>query len=159
MKETEIAWAAGLFDGEGWSGVRTIEPYRYFVLSISQADPEVLERFRRAVREGHVNGPYAKPPRGTLMWQYNAHGAAAHRVIKFIRPYLSSKKKDQARAAAKLEYRGQEPGYNRLKKRCKKGHPLDRVDPKTGWRSCSVCRKESFRRYARKKRQSLKQAT
>lgn len=33
------------------------------------------------------------------------------------------------------------------KETCPKGHPYDRVDPKTGWRKCSICRSEQMRQY------------
>jgi len=65
----ELAWAAGFFDGEGWSGLsqeagrRTGQPQA----RINQADPngvpEVLRRFRSSVGFGRIGGPYEKDGR------------------------------------------------------------------------------------------------
>ena len=50
----EIAWAGGLFEGEGCLG-------RYgnvFVMRIHSTDEDVVRRFRDVVERGTVYGPY-----------------------------------------------------------------------------------------------------
>jgi hypothetical protein len=59
MDREALAWAAGLFDGEGGFFYTTYlrksgRIDRTISTRITQADPEVLERFRRSVRLGRV---------------------------------------------------------------------------------------------------------
>jgi hypothetical protein len=56
--DTEIAWAAGLFEGEGWIGMNGVS----VSLSIEMADRDVLARYAALVG-GAVRGPYEKGPR------------------------------------------------------------------------------------------------
>jgi len=50
----EVAWAAGLFEGEGSI---TLDRERPFV-QLRNCDEEVIMRFQRALRLGKVYGPY-----------------------------------------------------------------------------------------------------
>lgn len=86
----ELLWAAGFFDGEGCSYLNE----KYAVLSIGQADPEVLERFQKAVGKGVIIGPY--PHGGNKpMWQYRASGLDSLEGMELIYPFLSSIKRAQ----------------------------------------------------------------
>jgi hypothetical protein len=93
--ETEIAWAAGFFDGEGTTSHRPKHSTR---IQISQKEPGLLHRFADAVGSGSVRGPYRN---GTgHVWQYrvsNRRDVAA--VIALLWPYLGEIKKAQADAA------------------------------------------------------------
>lgn len=103
----ELAWAAGFFDGEGWvaSGMSsngTKKRYRHLALTISQVDPEVLERFAKAVGRGIVRQPYAPDARGNRrpLWRYDAYGhCCVPAIIDLLWPYLSSIKRKQASEA------------------------------------------------------------
>jgi hypothetical protein len=82
MDRYELAWAAGFFDGEGWtnavgqSGRRTRQP----MARINQADandvPQVLTRFQRALGGlGRIGGPDVKNGRQDLYrWEVSSRG-------------------------------------------------------------------------------------
>lgn len=98
----QLAWAAGIFDGEGcvtWSNGRTRRTLR---LSVAQSgSPEIPERFRASVGLGNVNGPYG--PYGNKssrlpQYQWNANGADAHTVMQLLWPYLSTTKREKYEA-------------------------------------------------------------
>lgn len=112
MNETELAWAAGLFDGEGCT---TLIPNRRQVarlrLCVKQAidgpprqPPEVLVRFEAVVRRGKIGGPYEQragpsDPPGRLrkthfLWYAEDDRAVA--AFELLRPYLSGPKRGQA---------------------------------------------------------------
>lgn len=63
MDRTELAWAAGFWDGEGsaWrsqpAGRNTAQPCARINQSSTGGIPEVLIRFQRAVGLGTVKGP------------------------------------------------------------------------------------------------------
>ncbi len=103
MTETELAWAAGFFDGEGSVSTRSRSRAGRrpeMRITISQVHPEVLERFRDAVGLGSVTGPHDYPsrtPNRQVQWRYCTYGTPQTRsVIELLWPYLSSVKRVQA---------------------------------------------------------------
>jgi hypothetical protein len=108
--DTELAWAAGFFDGEGstWLSKDTVR-YRHPVMAVGQSgDTEPLERFGRAVGVGKVYGPLAAntqgflpdgTPRYYLKPRFQWRAAAWPEVsaaLEGLMPYLSSVKVRQA---------------------------------------------------------------
>jgi hypothetical protein len=96
----EIAWAAGLFEGEGsiYLTSRDLLPR----LRISMTDKDVLDRFCAAVSAGSVAGPYAgngsKTPTGRkLMYVWQANGIAdCSRILDAFWPYLGERRRAKA---------------------------------------------------------------
>lgn len=95
--EIEVAWAAGFFDGEGWTGIT--QPHDRDVVTlqmhVSQTDENVLERFRAAVggigkiesmrlREGYKQ-----------VWRWRVHGQDVVDVGAKLYDYLCQPKQDQ----------------------------------------------------------------
>lgn len=90
MNETELAWAAGFYDGEGNVCWRKHQRGGYN-LSISQKDREVLDRFARAVTLGRVT------TQGKNGWQfYCGNRAGIIAIFRLLWPYLGTTKKVQA---------------------------------------------------------------
>lgn len=52
--EVEIAWAAGLFEGEGSISIQKIKHYRYPHLNVTSTDLDVLEKFQRIIGCGYI---------------------------------------------------------------------------------------------------------
>lgn len=75
LNREELAWAAGFFDGEGYTHSRGVRDRgnQPPLISVSQVDPRSLERLKFAVLGcGKVRGPYG--PYGTnkqpfYVWQ------------------------------------------------------------------------------------------
>jgi len=94
--DTELAWAAGFFDGEGCVSVSrtlaTAEPV--IQLSVSQVQREPLDRFAAAVGVGKVYGPYTKKskPRAKPCYQWSITGSDADAVFERLRPHLCAPK-------------------------------------------------------------------
>lgn len=89
--DTELAWAAGFFDGEGYCGSA-----RRPKLVISQNEPETLYRFQAAVGIGKVTGPYDYPYKKNPFWRYSTGSIDNTNVaITKLWPYLSRPKRRQ----------------------------------------------------------------
>lgn len=76
--------------------------YSIAVMKVSQTEPTTLERFRRAVGCGVVQGPYAPPKNGLSKrqrWEFATQGKAAFAAAEKLMPYLSEPKRQQVRAA------------------------------------------------------------
>ena len=156
----ELAWSAGLFDGEGHIGARTGDhsqgPWKRLDLyiSISQVDRRVLDRFRDAVGVGSVNGPYLHPviaargneqPRFYFQTQRFEHIQA---VVAMLWPWLGEVKRQQAIGALTLvkARRGHQTT-------CRHGH--EKTPENSYWskgqRHCKPCRMAQWKKHRRLK--------
>lgn len=88
-----LAWAAGVFNGEGSTFLRKANggKQRYTALSIGQNDREILDIFKEIVESGNVNGPDK-----TGIYRFNASGIVAEKIIYDLSPWLSLQKTEQA---------------------------------------------------------------
>lgn len=95
-RNTELAWAAGFFDGEGCTTQCRWSPTIY----VSQNDREVLDRFQAAVGLGKVRGPYRRSKSSykpeSPRYIFHTSGATTAEVLKLLWPFLSRVKKEQA---------------------------------------------------------------
>lgn len=89
MSVTELAWAAGFFEGEGSvfkHSTKTKTPR--LAASLDQTDaPELIERFLRAVGVGKTYGPYGSGS-GRLRWRWAAYHGEAAQALELLEPYL-----------------------------------------------------------------------
>ena len=110
FKETELAWAAGFFDGEGCIHVAVVRKLRgvlrktpgfYWSLKLSQLDKRPLVRFQQAVGvEGRLT--QSKTPKGKANWRLSYNGKEpVHSILKQLWPYLGEPKKEQYRRERK----------------------------------------------------------
>jgi hypothetical protein len=101
--QTELAWAAGFFDGEGHTGLSRKENGSLSPrLTINQTDPGVLSRFLAAVGSSaklrHYSRNGKQDRKGAGIWQFSIGGTdEIRRIVDLLSPYLSSIKLIQAR--------------------------------------------------------------
>lgn len=112
MSRLELAWAAGLFDGEGNAGTHVSRTgplgreYLYLTLQIGMADRATLERFAAAVGHGTVKGPYhssSYKPHHAPMYRWSVQGRKAEAVANKLLPFLSPVKSAQVRRNRRSE--------------------------------------------------------
>ncbi len=100
MREIDLAWAAGIVDGEGSIGVYSggrhgTRRVQYALrLSVVNCDPRMLLRLREMFGGG------LKPRTNVRRnkWEWAVYSTSAGRVIKMLQPYLVCKA-DQAALA------------------------------------------------------------
>ena len=90
----DIAWAAGLFEGEGCIHRRRGK----LNLSVQMTDRDVVDRFARAVS---VGGVAAKPQPGVRAyykptWRWNASGEEAAWLLTQFMPWLGDRRRARA---------------------------------------------------------------
>lgn len=160
--EAEIAWAAGLFEGEGCIYESTNHGNAMRGLTIRMTDEDTLRRFHRIVGVGRFS--VVRPNRSTkphykqaFSWHVGAWPEILMLADAFM-PWLGQRR--QRRFAELLTHPPRHPNATR-KTHCDAGHPLDgpdadvRVTTKFGklQRVCRVCarkRNSDYRsRYAR----------
>ncbi len=167
-----LAWAAGLFEGDGSTCLakhRTHEGHVTADVSITQASscglPEVLTRFKMVMGGvGRTYGPYAGRGHGEPIYRYKAlRFDDADHVLRSLWPWLGSTKRVQAmsvialvRSQAQLP-RGN-PAWGHHKTHCVHGHEyatarIHRYVPhargtteRRASKQCLVCVRERARR-------------
>lgn len=98
--EAELAWAAGVFDGDGTACgyVPRQRRSRVVQMTVYQATTPVLERFRSAVSgHGGIHGPY----RGRLYHWTTKRREAVRLLCTTLSPFIGDEKREQLRAAVR----------------------------------------------------------
>jgi hypothetical protein len=109
VSETELAWAAGFFDGEGCARLsksKTKKGKIYFSLqlSVAQKDERPLHRFGSAVRCGDVFGPYGRVVGCSMFYWRTTNVDGFERVVSLLWPYLSEPKREQIKSVIDTYY-------------------------------------------------------
>ena len=87
--DTEIAWAAGFFDGEGSVFINN---EGYLIVTILNTHLGSIELFRRIVGGGNINEREGSLTGYKKTYSLYYHGAAARLVLEMLLPYLVIKK-------------------------------------------------------------------
>jgi hypothetical protein len=162
MENEMVAWAAGVFEGEGTIYVRSAWVYGVFVrdayasLSMSMTDLDVMEKFRVVVGGGALF-PLKKKAKEhhKQQWRWTiGRLPEVQRVLQLFRPYLGSRRGAKADRALALVVGSHIKRTDRL---CGGGHPLfgpesDTYVKANGWLECRVCRRGyDLRRHLKRK--------
>lgn len=113
MKDTELAWAAGYFDGEGSTYVNRRKGVKHYgrenpsittvttpCMSVCQVDRRTLDRFVSAIESTRkIGGPYKpKTESSNPYFKWSLEGRpSVCATLTLLWPYLSDPKKEQAR--------------------------------------------------------------
>lgn len=103
-----VAWAAGLFEGEGCLTTREQRPRNtenkypkrppYPTLTLVSTDKDVVERFHRAVGVGLIHGPYWYNNSTKEVWRWNGTGWGSLRTIwTLFEPFLGARRSKKFR--------------------------------------------------------------
>lgn len=100
-RREELAWAAGFYEGDG-----TIGCYgkgHGLHMKVVQVDPEPALKFHEVVGVGRISGPIHQPShtpnqRPYFMWRVSSF-EHVQAVVAMLWPWLSCRRKDQARKA------------------------------------------------------------
>lgn len=160
LTDTQIAYAAGLFEGEGTVWVRqgTLTMSRAAGMAVGMTDLDPLERMLDTFG-GKIYGPFVKKGcKPIYHWRLDGWDAV-ERIYAVIGDYLSVRRRAQferAIAAAPPPDRRGHGTINRNKMHCPEGHPYDEANTYRfgNARYCRICRREAGRRYDAKQRAS-----
>lgn len=166
MSNTERAWAAGFFDGEGSTVPNrtrngNLNPPSISINQASDNDlpPEVLERFCRAVGVmGKITGPYIQENRKPRYNIRYGRLSDVRSVLEALWPYLGSVKREQATRcmdAYAADAARRAPFHQKNRTHCPQGHEYTHDNTyvsKSGSRHCSTCSRDRSREYQRRRR-------
>lgn len=134
----EIAWAAGLFEGEGCITRKTNS--KTMVLKLLMTDRDVVERLLSIAGAGSFYVVQRPPP---LLQAYQWQCAEADKVEELLllwMPWLGSRRR--ARAEEALRVLATNMRSTKVWTHCKRGHPLSHpnlIKSSRGERICRIC--------------------
>jgi hypothetical protein len=103
LSREELAWAAGFVDGEGHFGFHPTNVKKISgtaVLDANQIDRRVLDRLRRYLGMGHINGPYKYRKNDSPIYTFRIYGFEhVQAAVAMLWPWLGEVKKLQAKTA------------------------------------------------------------
>src|SRR5690349_18640689 len=101
----DIAWAAGIFEGEGWAGSNIGKAKAQLGASpqvkVQMTDIEPPERLFKLFGGGFHNRT-SKPPRKPKVYIWSASGERARKFLHDVFPFLSPRRQSQAIFALKV---------------------------------------------------------
>jgi len=94
MRQLDLAWAAGFFDGEGTTTTLNAkrDKYVYLRCSIAQKNVELLNKFKEVVGVGSI---YKSNTREVYNWNCYKYEEVIQ-ILNALWPYLGEQKKQQA---------------------------------------------------------------
>jgi hypothetical protein len=100
LNREEVAWAAGLFEGEGCitgriqKGGKTPDMF----LQVVSTDEDVVRHFHNVVRLGSVRGPIIKKVGYKPCWEWRARGfQPSQAILAWFWPFLHARRRAKAR--------------------------------------------------------------
>lgn len=155
--DAEIAWAAGLFEGEGcfrFTGPR-VGKSRVAMLTIQMTDRDTMKRFRDAVDAGRLRGPQDRGPGRKPIYAVDiAAREDVQRIIGAFLPWLGERRAAKARELLAHTQTLDEEAATRSEF-CKRGHPRTPENVYTmpnGYGVCRTCKRDAGREWMREKR-------
>jgi hypothetical protein len=93
--EADVAWAAGLFEGEGSFGVRANGTV---LLSLASTDKDVIDRFRSVVGTGRLSSQApGRNKRNKRLWRVDVVQVDdVLRITRMLYPWLGSRRRSRA---------------------------------------------------------------
>lgn len=97
IENEQIAWAAGLFEGEGCFFVNAIKNdgkiYKYPCAMIKMTDEDVIRRFATVIGFGKVWFRKTKIKHHKDLWWWRCHGSKETNILfEMFKPYLCSRR-------------------------------------------------------------------
>ena len=96
QRYTDIAWAAGLFEGEGCIHLKPDRPNQR-VLAIASTDKDVMERFVDVVGYGNLHGPHMAKLSTKPFWNWQLYKRTeVLRILKMFLPHFGKRRAEKA---------------------------------------------------------------
>lgn len=92
----DIAWVAGILEGEGWFGLNRMKGRTYPHIAAHMTDEDVIRRLHSVLEIGTVTGPHPSQNgmKPTWRWRVQSKKDAA-RLLLALYPLLSTRRRAQ----------------------------------------------------------------
>jgi hypothetical protein len=129
-----IAWAAGIFEGEGSIVIRKSKGS--VQVTLYNTDKDVIDSFYDIVKVGKIFGPiHVTTPKGNPgkdSWQWRAYSTDAEKVLKLLLPYFCSRRAQKAQEAIDFQNRPEKRRSSSGMKKYVRDNMDNRKSPEAG---------------------------
>lgn len=102
MRKTDLAWAAGLLEGEGCFTRKCLAgTARNITVQCHMTDLDVLQKLKRVLGVGTINGPYGNGEGNKPRWMFRTSGPEAYVVMTRVLPFMCSRRRKRIRGLMK----------------------------------------------------------
>lgn len=93
----EIAWLAGIFEGEGHCRIQIVKNRPYPQVIVDMTDEDIIRRLHSVSGVGRIKGPFQpKPPAKKPRWTwYVTRGVDAKAFLEAILPWMGDRRINQ----------------------------------------------------------------
>jgi len=159
MTEIQVAWIAGLVEGEGCISVGSCHGWQRASVSVAMTDYDVILRLQQWSGVGCITAARRiAGKKQAWVWTVNKQVDLADLLSKIF-PFLCSRRQAKAQSALDLLNEKMQSGglgrgrFHRSKTQCRNGHIFsdeNTYTSKRGTRCCRICRRESVKRWVTK---------
>jgi len=165
MTKIQIAWIAGIIEGEGCIWVGWQRNWHRTLVHVGMTDHDVIERLQKWSGFGSISA-YKKRKRRKQIWVWSVQKQEeVWKLLKAITPFLGKRRSMKANdAMALLQEKMSDGGlgrgrFHRSKTECRNGHPYDKKNTymdSRGARKCRICKNEAVKRWKMKDPEKFK---
>lgn len=135
-QSADLAWAAGLFEGEGSANFTGVSPS----LHLAMTDEEIVRRFQAVIGRGRICMPKRKRAHWKQAWWWSAAGQQVEEIVGRLWPHLGTRRREQIiRMLHRFDVylAGQQQKRTRVCERCQGTFLSSFNKPKARW--CRPC--------------------
>lgn len=148
LKEPEIAWLAGIYEGEGSCAITKGRAIR---VEVVMTDRDVVERICALTGLGTIHSLAQRDEKYKAAYRWSIGSLGAVAFLTAVMPWLGQRRAERAGDAIenwKTNRRQSTLGDTE----CVNGHSYDAPNKRTKYGTCHFCNLENSRRYREKNR-------
>jgi intein/homing endonuclease len=153
MNESEIAWLAGIYEGEGSCAITNGRAIR---VEIVMTDRDVMDRIQSITGLGSIHIVPARGKKHKEAYRWSIGSFEAVQFLLMIAPWLGERRAARAQKAID-NWNTNKRQSTKGDTQCVKGHAYDAPDNRrTKYGTCHLCNLEASRRYRERIRARIK---
>lgn len=149
LTPAEIAWLAGIYEGEGSCAITSGRAIR---VEIVMTDQDVMERIQRLTGLGSVRSLPQRDEKYKRVYRWSVGSLDAVEFLNAVMPWLGQRRAERAEKAV-ANWTANKRQSSRGDLECVNGHAYDAPgNRRTKYGTCHLCNLAASQRYREKKR-------
>lgn len=147
MNKEEIAWLAGIYEGEGSCAITSGRAIR---VEVVMTDEDIVNKIRSVTGLGSVSTVAQRGENHKQAYRWSVGSKDAVTFLEAILPWLGERRSRRAKDAV-TNWKTNKKQSTSSDSQCVKGHPYDWPNNRrTKYGTCHLCNLEASRRYREK---------
>lgn len=148
LKELDVAWLAGIYEGEGSCAITSGRAIR---VEIVMTDQDVMSRIHSLTGCGSLRSVAQRAENYKSAWRWSVGSGEAVDFLQAILPWLGERRSQRAQEAI-ANWHTNKKQSSPFDTECVNGHPYNMENNRrTKYGTCHLCNLEASKRYREKK--------